>query len=319
MMASYHLCWQAGGAMVRVFVSHSGEDRQLAGEVKGWLDEDGHEVFLDQDPGQGIAVGDEWERRLHERLRWADAVVCVVTSAYLRSVWCNAEVGAAQSRGSKLLPLLAEPGITHPLLPTIQNTDYARDPVAARQALAAALRRLNAAGGRGWPDDHNPFPGLRRFDVDLHRVFFGRTHEVEELTRLLRSPAERASGGMLLVVGPSGCGKSSLVRAGLVPEMMKEPVWWTLSPFTPGTDPTAALTHELAAEARQLNLSWTPTQVRKRLHNDGLRELAGELLQAVRGGSGARHLLVVVDQLEELLTQAAPAAQAQFAKGSPHD
>ena len=31
----------------------------------------------------GIVVGEEWEQRLHERLRWADAVVCLLTSAYL--------------------------------------------------------------------------------------------------------------------------------------------------------------------------------------------------------------------------------------------
>jgi hypothetical protein len=96
-----------GGAMARVFVSHSSKDHELAAEVHGWLAHDGHEVFLDQDLRDGIAVGEEWEQRLHERLRWADAVVCLVTSAYLASGWCNAEVGVARSRGSRLLPLLA--------------------------------------------------------------------------------------------------------------------------------------------------------------------------------------------------------------------
>ena len=51
--------------MAKVFVSHSSEDPQLASEVRGWLVEDGHEVFLDQDLGQGIAVGEQWEGRLH--------------------------------------------------------------------------------------------------------------------------------------------------------------------------------------------------------------------------------------------------------------
>ena len=63
--------------MARVFVSHAGADTALAGEVHRWLVEDGHEVFLDRDLRDGIAVGEEWEQRLHERLRWADAVVCV--------------------------------------------------------------------------------------------------------------------------------------------------------------------------------------------------------------------------------------------------
>jgi hypothetical protein len=61
--------------VARVFVSHAGEDRVLAGEVHRWLVEAGHEVFLDQDLRDGIALGEEWERRLHERcgglMRWS--------------------------------------------------------------------------------------------------------------------------------------------------------------------------------------------------------------------------------------------------------
>lgn len=64
---------------MRVFVSHAGEDRECAGQLHRWLVAEGHEVFLDQDPRDGILVGDDWHKRLHERLRWADAVVCVVT------------------------------------------------------------------------------------------------------------------------------------------------------------------------------------------------------------------------------------------------
>jgi WD40 repeat protein len=301
-------------AMARVFISHASRDRELADELHGWLIQEGHEVFLDHHPDQGITVGEAWEQRLYERLRWADAMICVVTSAYLASPWCAAEVGIARSQGSRLLPLLAERGVEYPLLEWSQYADLVSDPVAARAALAAALRRVDVVGGWGWPDGRSPFPGLRSFDVDQHRVFFGRAAEVQTLAGLLRSPAERAGGGVLLVVGPSGCGKSSLVRAGLVPVMAAEPGWWTLSPFLPGADPVAALGRELAAAARQVGLGWTLAQVRERLGDGRLGEVADELLLAVPGGSRRRRLLVVVDQFEELLTQAAPAARAHFAE-----
>jgi hypothetical protein len=85
--------------MARVFISHASEDRELADEVYGWLVGDGHEVFLDHHPDEGIAVGDEWEQRLYERLRWADAMICLVTSAYLASPWCAAEVGIGPVTG----------------------------------------------------------------------------------------------------------------------------------------------------------------------------------------------------------------------------
>jgi hypothetical protein len=194
--------------VAKVFVSHAGADVALAGEVRRWLVEDGQEVFLDRDLRDGITVGEEWQARLHERLRWADAVVCVLTAAYVRSTWCAAEVGIAQSRGARLLPLLAEPGVTHPLLDGVQFLDLSSGEGPARASLAEALRRVNVVGGVGWSDDRSPFPGLRPFDTDLHRVFFGRAQEVDQLATQLRSPAERAERAVLLVVGPSGCGKS---------------------------------------------------------------------------------------------------------------
>ncbi|MGH4019303.1 MAG: TIR domain-containing protein [Pseudonocardiaceae bacterium] len=295
--------------MARVFVSHASEDLALAREVHRWLIDASHKVFLDQDLRDGITVGEQWRHRLHERLRWADAVVCVVTSAYLASTWCTAEVAAAQSRGSRLLPLLAEPEVAHPLLTEVQHTALTRDRTTARAELAEALRWVDAA----WPDDRSPFPGLRPFEVDQHRVFFGRTEETKELAELLRSPAEHAKAAALLVVGPSGCGKSSLVRAGLLPVMAGEPGWWTLPPIVPGADPVAALARELAAAARRIGLDWTVQQVRNRLADGGLTGPAEELLLADPSGP-QRHLLIVVDQFEELLTQTTPADRARFAE-----
>ncbi|MGH3771483.1 MAG: toll/interleukin-1 receptor domain-containing protein [Pseudonocardiaceae bacterium] len=296
--------------MARVFVSYASQDQECAGRLRQWLVAEGHEVFLDRDPGNGIAVGEEWDKRLHERLRWADAVVCVVTSAAVASTWCTAEVSIALSRGSRVLPVLAEPGVGHPLLPCAQHADFTVDSAEGRAALVAALRRVDAVGGCGWPDDKPPFPGLRPFAVDEHRVFCGRRGEVERLAGLVRSPAERAEGAVLLVVGPSGCGKSSLVRAGLVPVMAEEPSWLTLAPILPGADPVAALARELTVAARRLGLDWTVARVRHQLDDTGLTGLADELLVAAR----ARRLLVVVDQFEELLTQTPPGHRAHFAR-----
>jgi hypothetical protein len=208
--------------MAKVLVSHASKDADMAAVVHRWLVDDGHKAFLDHDLSDGLVVGEEWERRLRERLRWADAVVCVLTSAYLASVWCTAELTIARSRGSRLLPLRAEPGVRHPLLDSVQNVDMTIDAAAARARVAEALLRVDAAGGYGWPDDRSPFPGLRPLDMDEHSVFFGRARELEQLATLLRSPAERADPAALVIVGPSGCGKSSLVRAGLLPVIAAE-------------------------------------------------------------------------------------------------
>jgi dipeptidyl aminopeptidase/acylaminoacyl peptidase len=295
--------------VARVFLSHASEDRQCAGQLHQWLESQGQEVFLDQDPRSGILVGELWEQRLHERLHWADAVVCLVTDAYVASTWCTAEISFALSRGSRVLPVRAEPGINHPLLRSTQYADFTADATTARAALVEALRRMDAVGGWGWPDDRSPFPGLRPLDVDEHRVFFGRSDEVGTLVGLLRSPAERAEAAVLVVVGPSGCGKSSLVRAGLLPVMAKESGWVTLAPILPGTDPVAGLARELASAAQRWGLGWTVAETRHRLNEGGLRGVADELLLGAR----AQRLLVVVDQFEELLTQTPPGQRAHFA------
>jgi WD40 repeat protein/energy-coupling factor transporter ATP-binding protein EcfA2 len=299
--------------MARVFVSYASEDRECAGQLRRWLVAEGHEVFVYQDLRDGILVGDDWDKRLHERLRWADVVVCVVSSAAVASPWCLAEVGIALSRGSRLVPVQAESGVNHPLLRSVQYADLSVDSTVGRAALIEALRRVDAVGGFGWPDDQSPFPGLRPFGIKQHRVFFGRSSETEELAELLRSPAEQAKAAVLLVVGPSGCGKSSLVRAGLLHVMADEPGWLSLPPILPGADPVAALARELGAAARRSDLEWTVDHVHRVLAERGLVGVVDELLVANPGGP-LRRLLLVVDQWEELLTQTGAADRARFAQ-----
>ncbi|HET9257484.1 MAG TPA: TIR domain-containing protein [Pseudonocardiaceae bacterium] len=299
--------------MARVFISYASADWECASELHDWLVAKGHKVFRYQDPDDGIAIGEEWAKRLHERLRWADVVVCVVTSAAVTSTWCTAEVSIAKSWGKRLLPVLAEPEVSHPLLASEQYADLTRDPDAARAALVGALRRVDAAGGFGWTDDKSPFPGLRPLNIDEHRVFFGRSGEVAELAGLVESLAERTEQAVLLVVGPSGCGKSSLARAGLLHAIADDPGWLTLAPVLPGADPVAALARELAFAARVIDLDWTVEHVHQQLDTHGLTALADDLLLAAPGARRQR-LLIVVDQFEELLTQAEPTDRARFVK-----
>ncbi len=145
-----------GGVVAKVFISHSNKDQKLTAEVHRWLVAERHEVFLDQHPRDGIELGEEWEQRLYERLRWADAVVFVVTSAFLTSQWCTQEVACARARGSRLLPVQAAPKVQHPLLRSAHHADLSP---AGRAVLVETLRRVDAAGGLGWPDNRSPFPG----------------------------------------------------------------------------------------------------------------------------------------------------------------
>jgi hypothetical protein len=293
--------------MAQVFLSHSSKNNDLAADVHDWLKADGHDVFLDYDRQDGIEGGDLWEERLYERLRRADAVVCLLTRDYVTSRWCFGEIVAAKTLGSRILPLAAEKKAHHPLLEGLQHIAYR----GARERVCALLRELDATGGAGWPDDRSPFPGLRAFDVDMHRAFFGRRPEVDGLVRLLRSLGKRGEGQLVVVVGPSGCGKSSLVRAGLLPAMANEPGWVTLTPVVPSTDPLAALSQELAHA-----LGSTASPIRDQLAQDdkGLLQMIEDLLRRRVTSPPRRRALIVIDQFEEILTRSSTTDRAQLAK-----
>jgi WD40 repeat protein len=298
--------------MANVFISHTGADAEWAEQVCRWLREDAHNVFLDVDKRDGVSPGEDWEALLYERLRWADAVVCVVSPAYLQSVWCAAEIGAARALGSELLPVrvTSEPLDDH-LLRLKQYVNAAQDASDARDRLRSSLRRIDGTGGRGWPENMSPYPGLRAFELDEHRVYFGRTAEIKQISELLRSPAVRSAPELLTIVGPSGCGKSSLLRAGVLPRVAGEDYWLPLAPILPGTDPVGSLARALAALIRDRSIGIDATTLRTGLQRDGLRAVATDLLLAAGVASDCK-VLLVIDQFEELLTQAEPEERAKF-------
>ncbi|MFN8157560.1 MAG: BTAD domain-containing putative transcriptional regulator [Candidatus Nanopelagicales bacterium] len=88
-----------------------------------------------------------------------------------------------------------------------------------------------------------PYRGLRAFDVGDADFFHGRDDLVADaLDRLVEQP-------LLVVVGASGAGKSSLVRAGVVPALVRAGGAHRVSVTMPGSDPLAALAAASAATA----------------------------------------------------------------------
>jgi WD40 repeat protein len=297
--------------VARVFISHAGADTCWAEQVHRCLEEDGHDAFFDRDIDDGVLPGEEWQDRLYAELRKADAVVCILTGAYLRSVWCAAEIGAARVQGTELLPVrFGSTAVRHPLLMPIHDIDAALDASDAHARLRSRLRMIDGGGGWGWPDDKSPYPGLRPFELGEYRVFFGRGHEITQIAERLRSP-ERATSAILTVVGPSGCGKSSLIRAGVLPRIAEEKYWLPVEPIVPGTDPLGGLVRAVATVTRKRHIPFDATSLRSNLERDGLNAVATDLLVAAGADSQCK-LLIVIDQYEELLTQTAEEQRAEF-------
>jgi WD40 repeat protein len=193
-------------------------------------------------------------------------------------------------------------------------------------------RRIKDLSGGGtafteavWPG--NPFRGLESYEFEHAPIFFGRDAEVTKATEQLAANA-RSGHAFLLVSGASGSGKSSLVKAGIVPRLMKPQrisgmAFLRRAVFRPGS------------EGADLILGLAKALTRADGGNVGLPELigprqdSGQLAAYLRSAAGNPEylfasalgrltdaerksgrllafedakLILVVDQLEELFT-----------------
>ncbi|GAA1440379.1 eIF2A-related protein [Nocardiopsis tropica] len=147
-----------------------------------------------------------------------------------------------------------------------------------------------------WEPGRSPYPGLASFHEDEAAVFFGRTAQTTEAMRRLNGVGTDPHERFLAVIGASGSGKSSLVQAGILPRLRGRR-WNVLPVMVPGTDPVGALAKVLAAATDHAQ---TDAYARRIRRDSG--ELLALLHRIRREAGGTRRTVLVVDQLEELVT-----------------
>ncbi|MDP4360695.1 toll/interleukin-1 receptor domain-containing protein, partial [Escherichia coli] len=74
-------------------------------------------MFLDLDPNRGIAAGERWERALNEAARRCEAVIFLISKAWLGSRWCTNELTLARRLNKRLFGVLVEEGLAVADLP----------------------------------------------------------------------------------------------------------------------------------------------------------------------------------------------------------
>ena len=153
-------------------------------------------------------------------------------------------------------------------------------------------------------EDLNPWRGLKSYNYDEEQseLFFGRDQEIKELAGKVKEQPFTA------VLGASGTGKSSLVKAGLLPYLEKEinnldqyregenEKWLILPPLRPGATPIANLKNLLIE-----NFAFYGEHVNLYPFNKNV-EAFSELIFNWSQQNPGQKLLLVVDQLEELVT-----------------
>lgn len=137
-------------------------------------------------------------------------------------------------------------------------------------------------------EKNNPYRGLQSYREQDAALFFGRDADIEALKQKVKS------GSVLVIRGASGSGKSSLVRAGLVPQLVadRKQRWRVLTYKPPGTEPDSIF-REWAAELEP-----------------GCTALP-QALDHFRSQCPDTRLCLVIDPLEELIPVGLSAAPFQ--------
>ena len=148
----------------------------------------------------------------------------------------------------------------------------------------------------------NPYVGLRSFSYEENAIFYGRRHTInkieEELSHFL--PDKTPS---LFILGESGSGKSSLVRAGLLPDIIEfgwienaKWKWFDLMPNQFRGDVYNGISAKLVEAF--------PILKEKSIGNDLIsgKEINFDHLSDILPDNKSESVLLFIDQFEEIFT-----------------
>ena len=240
-----------GALLARIFLSHSSANNAEAVSLRDWLTGEGwDDLFLDLDPTRGIAAGERWELALKEAANRCEAVLFLVSRAWLSSRWCLEELSLAGRLNKRIFGVLIEDlpiadlpaalTATHQLVSLAAGSDHVmlsgRAPdgevrVTFSRAGLAKLKTGLLRAGLGprfflWPPkddpDRPPYRGLKALEAEDAGIFFGREAPTIEALDRLRGLAQAAAPRLMAIIGASGAGKSSFLRAGLAPRLARD-------------------------------------------------------------------------------------------------
>jgi len=298
--------------VARLFISHSSANNAAAIALCKWLSEQGFDdVFLDIDPERGLVAGQRWQQALKAAADRCEAVLFLVSPAWISSKWCLAEFLLAKTLHKRIFGLVVEP-VPLDRVPTEMTAEWQlcqligadplrtfdvssgaeRETVAFREAGLDLLRRgLERAGldakSFPWPPPGDPkrapYRGLRALEPQDAAIFFGRDAAIVRGLDRIRGLVEGGVAKLFVVLGASGSGKSSFLRAGIWPRLGRDDLTFlplpVIRPQSAVVTGSAGIASALSVAFERLGVSRPPGRIKEALTagDDGLGRLLDEL------------------------------------------
>jgi hypothetical protein len=111
---------------MRIFISYSSDERAEALAVQSWLEKNGWEkdVFVDVDPEHGLTGGEAWRSALRDAAGRCEAIILLVSRAWLASKPCWNEFQLAEKYGKPRIPVRVDDAVSIKDLPREITNNY---------------------------------------------------------------------------------------------------------------------------------------------------------------------------------------------------
>jgi len=123
------------GRTVRVFLSYSTKDKEIAGEIKTKLEELGLEVFLAH---EDISPSSDWQKVILEELNSTDIFIPIITENFKYSDWTDQESGIALIEEKLIIPISVNKKVPYGFLGKLQALNFnPKEPLSADKIIEA--------------------------------------------------------------------------------------------------------------------------------------------------------------------------------------
>ena len=327
---------------MRIFLSFNSRDIALAEAVRAGLSriEPGARVFF-----SSVSLGAGfWLPKIAEEIAQAESFLLLIGPNGI-GPWQEVEYFTAFDRHVKdkhfaLVPAIVA-GAPAPGLSFLRSLNWVEAPVITEDKvlhrLLAALKGETVVTATPLWKLVNPYRGLEAMNEASGDYFYGRDLETAAVLNALANKQGRCP----ILIGASGVGKSSVAQAGVLSALksMRWPgtdysaampwpkglqnsrswVWLTMRPGeTPLEALAAAITRPWQLDAKDPNQAALPRKWAKALSagDNNLADLMNATQEALkkREGEAPEHVLLYLDQGEELYTRAAQNDAERFSE-----